>query len=146
MVGAGSELDYLRRIVAQQGLDHHVHFAGTLVKAERNAFLANSDLFVMPSTVIGQDVEGFGIAYIEAGYFAIPSVATRSGGACEAVIHEQTGLVCEPEDLEQLRKNIISLLDDKSLRQSLGDNAARRSRELLWKNQIQAYRQLLYES
>ena len=38
-------------------------------------------------------IEGFGIVYIEAAFFAIPSIASNVGGTPEAVIDNSTGKI-----------------------------------------------------
>ena len=38
-------------------------------------------------------IEGFGIAYLEAAYYGIPSIASNVGGTPEAVIHNETGII-----------------------------------------------------
>ena len=47
----------------------------------KNSLLAKSDIFVMPSVVHKKSVEGFGIAYVEAAQYGVPSVGGQDGGA-----------------------------------------------------------------
>jgi starch synthase len=55
-----------------------------------------------------------------------PVIASRVGGLAEIVDDGQTGLLVEPDNVEQLAKAIIRLLQDESLRSRLGDNARRK--------------------
>ena len=83
-------------------------------------------------------VEGFGIAYIEAALFGIPSIASNVGGTSEAVIHNKTGIIIE--NLSELSNVLKDLIDDKAKRQMLGKNAKVRAQtELDWKYQIEKY-------
>ena len=83
-------------------------------------------------------VEGFGIAYIEAALFGIPSIASNVGGTAEAVIHNKTGIIIE--NLSELSNVLKDLIDDKAKRQMLGKNAkVRAQKELDWKYQIETY-------
>ena len=52
---------------------------------------------VMPTLDESQNrsIEGFGIAYLEAAFFGIPSVASKVGGTPEAVLHKQTGIIID---------------------------------------------------
>jgi phosphatidyl-myo-inositol dimannoside synthase len=143
IVGEGPQRKNLEETAKALGVDRHVLFTGLLQGPQKNAYLANSDLFVMPGLIIGQDVEGFGMAYIEAGVFGLPSIACRAGGAPEAVIHDKTGLLGDPAAPEQLQDNIVSLLNNSSLHQRLGANARKRSLEFLWDKKIVEYKQLL---
>lgn len=139
IIGEGSERAALEREAASLGVDQHVLFKGRLEGQQKNAWLANSDLFVMPGSIVGRDVEGFGMAYIEAAWFGLPSIACNAGGAPEAVIHDQTGLVCGPGDQNQLQLCLLRLLRDQHLRKTLGDNARRRAKDFAWASKISEY-------
>ena len=56
----------------------------------KNAFISKSNLFVMPSIIYKKSVEGFGIAYIEAAQYGVPSIGGEDGGAPDAIEHEKT--------------------------------------------------------
>lgn len=86
---------------------------------------ATHDIFLMPSTKLDTDREGFGIVAIEAALFGLPVIATNQPGVDEAVIHEETGLLIEdtPHDLVHA---ITALATDESLRHRLGKNGRER--------------------
>ena len=87
-------------------------------------------------------IEGFGIAYIEASLFGIPSIASNVGGTKEAVLHNKTGLILE--NLNDLKYNICELIENKEKRKLLGENAKNRAqKELHWNNQIKKYLNLI---
>jgi glycosyltransferase involved in cell wall biosynthesis len=50
----------------------------------------------------------------------LPVVATRVGGTPEAVLHERTGLLAEPTDVDGLTGALVRLLGDAEFRQRLG--------------------------
>ncbi len=74
-----------------------VVFAGPVPDEDLPAHYAACDVFAMPcrSRWGGLEIEGFGIVFLEAAAAAKPSVAGRSGGAEEAVVDEQTGVLVE---------------------------------------------------
>ena len=51
----------------------------------KNALISKSNLFVMPSIIYKKSVEGFGIAFAEAGQYGIPSIGGKDGGAADAI-------------------------------------------------------------
>ena len=51
----------------------------------KNALISKSNLFVMPSIIYKKSVEGFGIAFIEAAQYGIPSIGGKDGGASDAI-------------------------------------------------------------
>ena len=65
-------------------------------------------------------VEGFGIVYLEASASGLPVVAANSGGAAEAVIENQTGLLVPPDDPDALGHALDRLLSDAEMRQRFG--------------------------
>lgn len=143
IAGDGSERQNLEETVRHLRLVNNVLFTGFCDTEKKAAYLSGSDIFVMPGDIRGNDLEGFGIAYIEAAWFGVPSVAGDSGGAKEAVIHGETGLVCQTEDADNLYQSINSLLSNDHYRRQLGQNAENRANELLWGNIINRYEELL---
>ena len=67
----------------------------------KNALIARSHVFVMPSITYKKSVEGFGIAYVEAAQFGIPSIGGKDGGASDAIKHNETGLICDGNNLRK---------------------------------------------
>ena len=100
----------------------------------------NSDLMVMPTLDESKkrSVEGFGIAYIEAAFFGVPSIASNIGGTSEAVIDKSTGIIIN--SVNDLYGSIKDLLSDKNKRIFIGQNAQKRSiDELNWENVCKNY-------
>ena len=88
-----------------------------------------TDLMVMPTLdeSINRSIEGFGIAYIEAAFFGIPSIASDFGGANEAVLHNKTGIIIK--DMNKLYESINELLSNNEKRKELGRQAQKRANE-----------------
>ena len=99
-------------------------------------------IFVMPARAEyhAGSVEGFGIVYLEAGASGLPVVAARTGGAAEAVLANETGLLVPPDDPPALALALARLLDDGALRQRMG-RAGRRwiEREMNWDRAAQQF-------
>jgi glycosyltransferase involved in cell wall biosynthesis len=92
--------------------------------------------------------EGFGVVCAEAMAHGRPVVAGAVGGLLDLVVHEETGLLIPPHDVEALRAALHRLLDDDELRARLGANARRRAEEKLsWDHvtdlTLQAYEEAL---
>jgi len=96
---------------------------------EKWLWYAAADIFLLPVREEGNDVEGFGIVYLEAALAGIPAVAGKSGGIGEAVAHETTGLLVNPKSIDDVEVGIMRLLEDADLRQKLGQTARRRAME-----------------
>ena len=92
--------------------------------------------------------EGFGVVCAEAMAHGRPVVAGAVGGLLDLVVHEETGLLVPPRDVEALRAALHRLLDDDELRARFGANARRRAEEKLsWDHvtdlTLQAYEEAL---
>jgi len=81
----------------------------------------------VPTRWGGLEQEGFGIVFLEAAAAGVPQVAGRSGGAHEAVIDGETGIVLDPATPENAAAAIGTLLDDPERRKEMGDAARRRA-------------------
>lgn len=76
----------------------------------------------------GLEQEGFGIVFLEAAACGVPQVAGDSGGAPEAVVSGETGLVVgRPKDRAEVAAALGVLLDDPALRTSMGEAARKRA-------------------
>jgi phosphatidylinositol alpha-1,6-mannosyltransferase len=76
----------------------------------------------------GLEQEGFGIVFLEAAACGVPSVAGASGGAAEAVVDGETGVVVDrPADVDAVTRALDRLLSSDALRRSYGAAARRHS-------------------
>jgi phosphatidylinositol alpha-1,6-mannosyltransferase len=133
VVGDGPLRAGLERVAACQALHGNVRFVGTVSDGERDQWLRRAHVFTMPSRLpAGGAGEGFGIVYLEAAAHELPVVAGNVGGALDAVLHDQTGVLVDPSDHVALAAAIADLLLDPSRAQALGTAGARRARELAW--------------
>ena len=142
IVGGGPDLARLKTMAAPH--QDKVIFTGRVSDQVRNAWLSLADIFVMPSRQTDEDVEGFGIVYLEAGSFGIPVIAGRAGGAVEAVLDEKTGLLVDPEDIDKIAGAILRLLDDDKLAENLGLHAKQRLKtDISWHKSMEEFRKAL---
>lgn len=140
VAGAGDDLGRLRKLAAQLGVEDCVVFLGEVVDiGKKAALLTRTDVYAMPSRRVGASVEGFGISYVEAAWYGASSLAGGDGGANEAVVDEQTGLLCDGSDDAAVRVALSRLLDDGALRAKLGSAAAAHARAFTWRAALPRY-------
>ncbi len=134
VIGDGPLRPGLERAARDQGLQDAVRFLGRVCDAERDRWLARAHLFTMPSRVPGGRFagEGFGIVYLEAGAHGLPVVAGSEGGAVDAVVHGETGLLVDPTNHVAVAEAIADLLIDRDRARRFGTAGARRAREFAW--------------
>ncbi len=128
--GDGRERHRLERLAAASLVD--VRVLGRVSDDDRAALLGAADVFVMAcrNRWGGLEQEGFGIVFLEAAAFGVPQVAGDSGGATEAVLDGETGLVVhDPSDPGAVAEAIRTLLADPPLRRRMGRAARSRVQE-----------------
>jgi len=131
IAGVGPDEGYLKNIYSD--LDKKVRekivFLGKVSEAEKWAWLKMCDTFAMASRDVEGDVEGFGIVYLEANLCGKPIVAGRGGGASDAVVDYENGIMVDPESSDDLAESVIELYQKPMLRLDLGENGLRRALE-----------------
>jgi glycosyltransferase involved in cell wall biosynthesis len=112
----------LQSLANQLGVQERVIFAGYVPDEQLASYYATCDLFSMLTFFDAEDksIEGFGIVYLEAGYFAKPVIASRVGGVEDAVHDQVTGLLVDPQDDQEITRTLLQLCTDHPLRERLG--------------------------
>ena len=141
-IGYGDEEEKLKKLVIELNLNNQVIFLKDIPSDLKNALLAKSNIFVMPSIIYKKSVEGFGIAYVEAAQYGIPSIGGKDGGASDAIIHEKTGLICDGNKLEDIYASIDTLFKEKKYLE-YGKEAKINSTNFLWDKIIEKYKRIL---
>ena len=138
-VGYGDEEENIKKLVAELGLQPQVMFFKDISNELKNSLIAKSNVFVMPSIVHKKSVEGFGIAYVEAAQYGVPSLGGKDGGAADAIEHEKTGLICDGNELDEVYSSINSMLENKKYLE-YGKNAKDFVSKFYWSNIIEQYK------
>ena len=137
--GDGPDRPRLEALAAELTLGDAALFLGRLTDGERAALLERLDALAMPSRPEGPSVEGFGLVYIEAAAFGVPSLGGRGGGAEDAILDGETGLLCDPRDETAVTEALSRLLGDPGLRARLGAAARTRAASLGWETAARRY-------
>jgi phosphatidylinositol alpha-1,6-mannosyltransferase len=130
--GDGEERQNLCNLASQLGMDSWVRFPGRMTDDEKVLSFAAADMHAMPSIRAGEMIEGFGIAFLEAGAAGTPSIAGSVGGQPEAVLDGKTGLIVDGTDVRQVADAIRKLASDAALRRRMGQAARDWARHHDW--------------
>ncbi len=122
LVGDGPDAGRLRRLAAGRGVADAVVFVGAVPEPDLPGYHALGDVFALPCRTRGGglDVEGLGIALLEAAASGLPVVAGRSGGAPETVRERRTGHVVDGPDVGALADVLVGLLADPDRAAAMG--------------------------
>lgn len=126
--GSGRETERLTKLIAQTGAP--VRLLGRIPDEDVVALYQAADIMAMlcHDRWGGLEQEGFGIVFLEAAACALPQIAGNSGGAAEAVVGGETGLIVEdPQDLTQVCVALESLLKSSEERLRMGSAARNRT-------------------
>jgi phosphatidylinositol alpha-1,6-mannosyltransferase len=141
-IGYGDEEKNIRKLVAELSLQGQVMFFKDISNDLKNSLVAKSNVFVMPSIIYKKSVEGFGIAYVEAAQYGLPSVGGKDGGASDAIEHQKTGLICDGTELDEVYSSINSMLENNKYLE-YGKAAKENSSKFEWNKIIEEYKKIL---
>jgi len=132
--------------LARESPPGSVVFGGEVSDAELPSWYAACDVFAMPcrSRWGGLEVEGFGIVFLEAAASGKAALAGRSGGAEEAVVDGETGLLVEAREPKAVALAVARLLRHRDLASAMGTaGRARVEREFAWPRRAEALARIL---
>ncbi|WP_392532019.1 glycosyltransferase family 4 protein [Nostoc sp. C117] len=123
LCGEGHCESQLKSLAHRLRVDKRVHFAGYIPEKELAAYYAACDIFAMLSLLDTKpnNMEGFGIVYLEASYFGKPVIAPRLGGVLDTVKHEENGILVNPNSGYEVFQAFNRLCKDQQLREQLGN-------------------------
>lgn len=111
VAGTGPEEVKIKTTARECGLEERVYMAGRISEEEKQGLYGIAYAFIMPNISVPGDIEGFGIAAIEAGLTGLPLILSGIEGTGE--IKKQIELVT---DLDSFVKNPEQPLEDPSTR------------------------------
>jgi phosphatidylinositol alpha-1,6-mannosyltransferase len=112
IVGQGGYRPALEELARRVGVADRVHFLSDVSEPRLPLAYALADVYVGVSRRTEREVEGFGIALLEAQAAGKPVVGGRSGGIPDAVREGETGLLVDPEDPAEVARAIAVFLED----------------------------------
>lgn len=133
IVGGGPAEMELKQKAAEMGLES-VFFVGALEDADKFALLKLCHALVFPSHLRS---EAFGISLLEGAMFGKPLISCEIGtGTTYINIHNETGIVIEPDNIVSLRNAMDLLAHNSKLAAELGENAYKRYQQFFTYEQM----------
>ena len=140
IAGDGPEKTFLKKLVKKNNLEASVKFIGTVNDQQKKYLFQKTNLMIMPTIDESKNrsIEGFGISYLEAAFFGIPSIASNVGGTPEAVLDKKTGIIIN--NINELYDAMNNLLNDNEYLKKLGEQSRIRAiNEFDWKKIYKKY-------
>ncbi|MES3005123.1 MAG: glycosyltransferase family 4 protein [Patescibacteria group bacterium] len=110
---------YLKQVthkISELGLEKEVKVLGKVTESQLKYLYANSDLFLMLPIQDGFSVEGFGLVYLEANAYGVPTIGSLNSGAVDAIFEGVSGYVVDPFKAEDVAERIHSIIDNKAIK------------------------------
>ena len=125
--GTPDRVAELKHLAAQTAVSNRIEFTGPVDTDTRTELYRKSLFNVTPSRY-----EGWCIAAIEASAASKAVVGTRIPGLQDAVRHEETGLLVESENIDELAEAMQTLIESPDLRRKLGKQGRQWSEQFTW--------------
>lgn len=117
ILGEGEERGNLTKLAKSYGMENCISLPGFVQTI--SDFYTSSAIFVLPS-----EYEGTPNALLESMSYGIPSVVADSlPGAVEQIKHNETGLIYEGGNIQDLSEKLKYLMNEPELRKSIGRSA-----------------------
>ncbi|MEW8958859.1 glycosyltransferase family 4 protein [Neomoorella humiferrea] len=130
VAGKGPMEEQLQSRARELGIGYKVTFAGYIDDSTRNQLYRAARVAVFPSLY-----EPFGIVALEAMAAGTPVVASSTGGLAEIITHRVDGMLAFPGNAPSLADNVLAVLNDEALAESLKVGGLRLVREVYdWEN------------
>jgi phosphatidyl-myo-inositol dimannoside synthase len=142
VAGRGRDMPALQQEVARLGLDDVVRWLGFVPETDLPDLYRSADLFALCTREQPDepDVEGFGLAFLEAQACGTPVVGTRTGGIADAVQHGRGGWLIDQDDVQALQEILSSLADNPEDLREMGRIARQRvESECTWDHYIEQF-------
>ena len=133
-IGEGPLRQGLEKIVINLGLNNNIIFKGALPNDALYKLYAQGeiDCVVLPSIITDKgEHEGIPVSLMEAMAFKIPVISTNTGGIPE-LLENDSGIIVNQKDPEELAKAIETLIRNKELRKKISENGYRKVKSEFW--------------
>ena len=116
--GGDGEREQAEALCRKKGIADHVTFLGWVRDAEKEKYLKECSVYVLPTYH-----EGMPMSILEAMAYGMAVVSTYVGGIPHLITDGENGLLCEAGDVDLLRKKIKEFLDNEEVCERIGRSA-----------------------
>ncbi|WP_165024537.1 glycosyltransferase [Dysgonomonas sp. ZJ279] len=119
--GDGPLFEVCVNLVRYFKLQNNIHLLGSRPHQELFHYYSIAKGFIQHSiTAMSGDMEGTPVAILEASAAALPVVSTKHAGIPDVIINNETGLLVDEHDVDQMADKIIYLIENKEVAEAMG--------------------------
>jgi len=127
IVGTGPEKDNLKKMAKKEKVSKIISFLGKVSEKNLPSVYSSCDIFVLPTRhIYPNDVEGFGIVFLEANFYSKPVIGGSNGGVIEAIKKNKSGFLIKQDNLKNLTKKILFLYKNPNKKLKMGNYGRKR--------------------
>jgi phosphatidylinositol alpha-mannosyltransferase len=130
VVGPGTRLRGGYRRLAKELELENVEFVGFASGDELPMYYRTADIFCAPAT----KGESFGIVLLEAMACGKPVIASDIDGYASVMHHTEDGILVPPKDAQGLSDALLWLVENRSLREKMGQKGRANAEKYSWPN------------
>lgn len=146
IVGEGDLRETLERLIRKLSLQETVVLIGAIQSQQVVEEMHSADVFVLTGIEASDGrVESQGVVYAEAQATGLPVIASVIGGVPDSLLDGQTGLLCQPGDVEAIARAIERFVIDPALIRTFGVNGRRYIEENFSVSVMASRFELIYE-
>ncbi len=143
IVGVGPEMERLKKLSVELGIEDKVMFAGFIENIDLHKEYEKAHMFLNMS----KD-EGFATTALEACAAGLPIISSKVGGFNEVIKDGKNGYLVTNEDYKELTRKIEILISDKNKLKNFGAYSRKLAEteyswEIIIKKYIQLYKELI---
>ena len=148
ITGNGDRRDEWQKLAFDLEINQNVSFLGFVSNEELAKQYALCDIYCLPAIYDdNNDTEGLGVVLIEALLYSKPVISTNVGGIIDVIKNNETGLLVEEKNSEQLANAILKLINNPKLAQKLGQAGAEHVlRNFSWRKIIDEVEELISQA
>ena len=137
IVGKPNNKANLISIAKNLNVNKNITFHGAVSNSEKYALLSKSDMFVMLSQQTSDgDVEGFGIAILEANSIGVPAIGAKNCGIEDAILDKKSGMLINNQNANEFKTAITTIMENYV---SYSSEAIDWSKKFDWNSIIKQY-------
>lgn len=141
MIGIPTEQNKFEELANKLNVKEHITFYGAISNNALSRLMTQSDVFFMLSNVLDNgDVEGFGIAVIEANAYGIPAIGSINSGIADAIKNDYSGKLVNPENQEEIMESLTDILNNYK---DYSIHAMKWSKQFTWGIVVKKYLEII---
>lgn len=117
IAGTGPYLEDLKQLINSSSIKSQIHLHGFVPDEKLPNFYNTKDIFLLATRKeeFSNQVEGFGLVFLEAQSCGLPAIGTNSGGISDAIKENNGGWLFEQGNIESLQKIITNIIHNPTI-------------------------------